>query len=299
MVAKYRRSPAGGPSAADAAGAAEAGRSAEAWASKAGVEVDLVADEPSARQAVGVLARIWPQEDGAPPLTPELAWALAHSGNYVAVARSGGDPVGAAAGFLARDEAGPHLHSHIAGVLPTHQGASVGFALKQHQRAWALAGGLDRITWTFDPLIVRNAYFNVMKLGARLTRYYVDFYGPLTDGINAGDQTDRCLVTWDLAADRTFAAAAGEVAEPDLAALASAEAAEVLVPGPDGGPLASADDGARVRLVRVPGDIVAVRKADPALARRWRKALRVVMVEAFHDGLEVAAVTRDGCYVLS
>ena len=156
-----------------------------------------------------MLAQVWRREDEQPPLPPELAWAFAHSGNYVALATIDDEPVAAAIGFRGDDADGPHLHSHIAGVLPAWQGSGVGYQIKQHQRSWAIAHGLDRVTWTFDPLVSRNAYFNVVKLGAQLTRYYVDFYGPMDDGINTGDETDRCLVSWRITSPQAVTASAG------------------------------------------------------------------------------------------
>src|SRR3954463_7802507 len=105
------------------------------------VTVELVGSERDARAAVAVLARIWPREDGAEPLPPELAWAFAHSGNYVSLARAGKEVVGAAIGFRGHDATGDLLHSHIAGVLPGYQGLGVGYLLKQHQRSWAMAAG--------------------------------------------------------------------------------------------------------------------------------------------------------------
>ncbi|HET6809705.1 MAG TPA: GNAT family N-acetyltransferase [Acidimicrobiales bacterium] len=279
--------------------AGEAAVSSERWASKAGVEIELVDSEGAARELVTVLSRVWPQPDGSQPFPPELAWALAHSGNYVALARTEDGPVAAAVAFRGRDADGVHLHSHMVGVVADHQGANIGFALKQHQRAWALDQDLARITWTFDPLLVRNAYFNVMKLGARLTRYYVDFYGELTDGINAGDETDRCLVTWWLTEDRAVRASAGEVPSSDRGALLASGAVKVLGPDATGAPEPSADCVAPVRLVCVPADAVDVRRTDPGRSREWRHALRTVLRDAFDAGLEVTAVSRDGCYVLS
>src|SRR5690348_14344681 len=96
--------------------------------------IELVHSEPEARAAVELLKEIWPNPIRSEPLPPELAWVFAHSGNYVSVARESGKLVGAAIGFRGVDEAGPLLHSHIAGVLSSHQGANIGFALKQHQR---------------------------------------------------------------------------------------------------------------------------------------------------------------------
>ncbi|HEU5033274.1 MAG TPA: GNAT family N-acetyltransferase [Mycobacteriales bacterium] len=264
----------------------------------AAVAVELVHSEADARAAVEVLALVWPRADQKEPLPPELAWVFAHSGNYVSLARSNGEVIGAAIGFRGDDEDGIHLHSHIAGVRPDWQGSNVGFALKQHQRRWALDRGLTRITWTFDPLVARNAYFNVTKLGAELTRYYVDFYGPMDDGINVGDETDRCLVTWRLDANRARQAAEGVSAPVDVTALRAAGAVEVLCLGAADAPVRTADSGS-VRLVQLPRDIVAVRQSAPDLARAWRLALREVLVAAFADGLEVVGVTRDSCYVLA
>ncbi|HZT64355.1 MAG TPA: GNAT family N-acetyltransferase [Acidimicrobiales bacterium] len=279
--------------------AADADRSARDWAEKAGVEIEVVTAEAGARQAVGVLAGVWPQPDGHLPVTPELAWALAHSGNYVAVARHGAEPVAAALAFRGVDGLGAYLHSHMVGVLPAHQGANVGFALKQHQRAWSLEQGLGRVTWTFDPLVARNAFFNVMKLGARLTSYYVDFYGELTDGVNAGDESDRCLVTWWLDDHRAVKAADGSVAHCDLAALRAAGAVDVLSPGPAGEPVLGDHQPGQALLARVPSDVVRLRNDAPSTARAWRSALRHVLSAAFEEGLQVSAVGRDGTYVIS
>jgi predicted GNAT superfamily acetyltransferase len=262
------------------------------------VSVVEVRSEREARAAVDVLAEVWRREDGQPPLPPELAWAFAHSGNYVALALAGDAAVAAAIGFRGEDPDGLLLHSHIAGVLPSWQGSGVGYLIKQHQRSWAIANGLDRITWTFDPLVSRNAYFNVVKLGAQLTRYYVDFYGQMVDGINDGDETDRCLVTWRLRSAGATAAAAGRLAPADIASVRAAGAAELLVRAADGSPrLTLTDDD--VRLVQVPDDVVTMRHSRPAASQEWRRALRRALVPAFEEGLEVVGVSRDSWYVLT
>jgi predicted GNAT superfamily acetyltransferase len=262
------------------------------------VTVSLVHSEPEARDAVHALAQIWPRQDGKEPLPPELAWVFAHSGNYVAIARTAGETVGAAIGFRGEDEDGVHLHSHIAGVLPQWQGSNVGYLLKQHQRTWAMQRGIDRITWTFDPLVARNAYFNVVKLGSHLTRYYVDFYGPMDDGINDGDETDRCLATWRLNGPAALVAAAGRFAPADLAGHRAAGAVDVLARSGSGAPELTSST-APVRLLQLPRDIVGMRRDDPQLARAWRLSLREAMTDAFRDGLEVVGVSRDSCYVVA
>jgi len=262
------------------------------------VSVVEVRSEREARAAVEVLAEVWRREDGQPPLPPELAWAFAHSGNYVALANAGDEPVAAAIGFRGEDGDGLHLHSHIAGVLPAWQGSGVGYLLKQHQRSWALAHDLDRITWTFDPLVSRNAYFNVVKLGAELTRYYVDFYGRMIDGINDGDETDRCLVTWRLTSARANTAAAGRGVAADIAAARLGGAADLLVIDGDGSPRLSLTDS-DFRLVQLPDDVVALRRGQPTAAQQWRRALRRALVPAFEEGLEVVGVSRDSWYVVA
>ena len=247
---------------------------------------------------MAVLAEVWRRDDGQPPLPPELAWAFAHSGNYVALATAGGEPVAAAIGFRGEDGDGRLLHSHIAGVLPSWQGSGVGYLIKQHQRTWALEHDLDRITWTFDPLVSRNAYFNVVKLGAQLTRYYVDFYGRMDDGINDGDETDRCLVTWRLTSARATDAAAGVATPAELDAARAAGAADLLVADADGSPRLTLND-ADVRLVHIPDDVVRLRRQQPEAAQAWRRALRRALVPAFEEGLEVVGVTRDSWYVVT
>lgn len=268
------------------------------------VEIALASSQAETRAATEVLGRIW-SHDRVLPLTPELAWALLHAGNYVSVARREGFVIGAAIGFRGYDEHGVHLHSHIAGVLPAYQGSNVGFVLKQHQREWALAHGIDRITWTFDPLVARNAYFNVVKLGTTVSTYYEDFYGPLDDTINAGDQSDRCLASWQLDSPRAVASANGESAVDTIGELRNRGAAEVLTIGSAQEPVPGASSRANghftppLLLCQLPGDIVALRSASPLVARQWRLALRSVLSPALGAGGEISAVTRDGWLVIA
>ena len=126
----------------------------------------------------------------------ELLRAIGHAGGYVAGAFDSGHIVGASFGFLARFEGEEALHSHVTGILPGVQHSGVGRAMKNHQRSWAAEQGLKWVTWTFDPLVRRNAWFNIEVLRAHVAEYLVDFYGPMTDSINAHDESDRLLVAW-------------------------------------------------------------------------------------------------------
>ncbi len=224
--------------------------------------------------------------------------ALTHAGNYLSGAVQGGRLVGALAGFFATgDEL--HLHSHILGVDPQVRAGGVGFALKLHQRVWALERGLGRITWTFDPLVSANAYFNVCKLGAEGVEYHANFYGVMADAINGNDDTDRVLISWQLDSARVARACMGE---PVLGADMLDGAPYALRVLPDGDPdlderLARDGDGSAV-LCALPRDIVAMRREHPDRAAAWRHALRTVLAAAFARGLRLQGVTRDGVYVL-
>jgi chorismate synthase len=93
------------------------------------------------------------------------------------------------------------IHSDMLGILPTYRSQNLGYLLKCAQRDAAIALGVKRITWTFDPLQSRNAYFNFSKLGVIADRYYVDYYG-VTSSFLHRSGTDRLWVTWLLESER-------------------------------------------------------------------------------------------------
>ena len=162
------------------------------------------------------------------------------------------------------------LHSHVACVRPGLEGRGIGAALKFAQRDFVLAAGVHHITWTFDPLVRRNAYFNLMVLGAQAVEYHESFYGPMFDGLNRGDESDRLLVSWSLDAPSA----------------------------PDPRP-AHGDDGFEGIVFDVPDDIVALRRSDPERALALRFALRDCFVSAYAAGLQATSITRDGRYSLT
>ncbi|MFB7915643.1 GNAT family N-acetyltransferase [Streptomyces sp. NPDC056061] len=272
--------------------AAEAVAAADLAARRAGVTLTELHGLDEMREACRVLDRVWRPVPGNPLITPELLRVFAHSGSYVVGVHRDGRMIGFCLGFLAT--AG--LHSHIAGVDDTARGRNVGFAVKLHQRAWALARGITAITWTFDPLISRNAYFNLSKLGAAPSEYLADFYGAMQDEVNAGTETDRLMVRWELAGAHAVAAAAGiprHVAVDD----AGGRAVVGLDTKPDGGPAVGRLDGDAV-LVRIPTEIEELRRTDPPLARQWRYALREVLGGLMAQGHTVTGFTRDGWYMI-
>ena len=238
--------------------------------------------------------------DGEPPIDSDVLKALSLSGNYISGGYAGTRMVGGLVGWLGGVPPHElHLHSHILGVLPGSDAHGLGFELKLHQRRWCLERGLGVIEWTTDPLVRRNAYFNLTKLGARARGYLVNFYGEMKDGLNAGEESDRLLISWRLDSPSAEEAATGRNVEPRLDASVITGAARILSVGPDGGPVATpAHSSARVLLCQVPEDIVELRRRDRALARSWRMALRQCLTEEFARGYEVSGATRSGWYVL-
>lgn len=275
--------PAAGPMITAAAAAAEA-------ADAAGVTIHPVERLAELEYVTDLLASIWNPGTPNAPVSSDLLRALSHAGNYVAAAFDDGELVGATVAFFGN----PHervMHSHIAGVAARARGRNVGHALKLHQYAWALEHDVRRITWTFDPLVRRNAYFNIAKLGATPTEYLVDFYGDMSDGINAGQGSDRILVSWDVA----------PTIGPERHDMAPPGARVLLDEGPGGGPTSGRRrrSGGDLRLlIRVPADIEQLRVTEPALARSWRLALRDVLAPHLAAGARITSFTRTGYYVL-
>lgn len=280
---------------------AEAARAAASRAAEAvGVRVVELQGIDRMRAAAELFDEVWGRHRAAGSiLAPEMLVAMEHAGCQVSGAFRDDRLVGATAAIVGLDDAHrPVLHSHVTGVRADLAGSGVGWALKQHQRAWCLERGLTVVRWTFDPLIRRNAVFNLVKLGARVVAYEEDRYGRMQDARNAGLPTDRLVASWDLTERRVALAAGGRAAEPDLARLRSAGAAERLTVGPDGDPELHPADGPHL-LLAIPEDVEAIRADDPALAELWAAAVRVALGGALADGYRVTGFARDGWYVLA
>lgn len=243
-----------------------------------------------------LFAQVWGSAD-EPISTNELR-ALAHSENYVAGAFAQGRMIGGLVGWLGGDPRTElHMHSHILGVLPDREARGIGFELKQHQRRWCLERGVNVMEWTTDPLVRRNAYFNLTKLGAEAPRYLVNFYGVMADGLNAGEESDRLLIRWRLDSRKAEAAAAGHAEDLDVERLRAWGNDAIVSVGPSGEPVMT-QSSARVLICQVPEDIVALRHSDRELARAWRSAVRDAIGRALARGYVITGATRSGWYVL-
>ncbi|MFC3577863.1 chorismate synthase [Streptomyces yaanensis] len=277
---------------------------ADGAARAAAVVVRTVHDAVGLAAVADFFSDVWQTPRSTPPYPAEVLHSLVHAGGAVHAAYTvEGERLAGACVAVFGPPAAAAAYSLVAAA--DH---GVGYAVKQAQRAWVLERGARTLRWTFDPLVGRNARFNLAKLGATGTEYLVDFYGPMADGVNGGDESDRLTVTWDLTAPRRPYETADRNAAPATHAIGRPAAHPVALPAalpqgtpmaPDGAPLARRSRDGRHVWCRVPGDIVALRAADPALALRWRHAVRDVFTEAFAEGFRATGMSRDGSYTLT
>ena len=163
----------------------------------------------------------------------------------------------------------PYLHSHMLAVLPGYRNRGVGRRLKLMQRDDALARGVRLVEWTFDPLELKNAFFNIERLGVVVRRYVPNAYGLTSSALQGGLPTDRLVAEWWLESERVGAALAGGARET----------------------------GAPARRVEVPAGIAAIKQRDPALARETQQRVAREFQQAFDDGLAVTGFDRAGAYL--
>lgn len=254
-------------------------------AGRSGVVVRELHDSAEMTSAAGLLASVWMLDKGRSHVDPSLMTAMAHTGNYVAGAYIGNELVGACIGFFS-EPVGRALHSHIAGVSSGFASHGIGTALKLHQKAWCLRRGIVEITWTFDPLVARNAYFNVHRLAARPSEYLVNFYGVMQDAYNNDMPSDRMMVRWDLAA-------------LPVAKAHTPTQVNVYELGLNGPPPSLDDIGYDTRWhVFIPTDIDRLKETHLAVAQRWRESLRRNLVSLLERDWQITDFAKDGYYIL-
>jgi predicted GNAT superfamily acetyltransferase len=144
---------------------------------------------------------VWGYSDS--DLIPKRVFLLADRiGGQVLGAFDGEVLAGFAMSLPAYRHGQPYLHSHMLAVGEAYRNAGLGRRLKMAQREDALARGILRMEWTFDPLEIKNSYLNIARLGAIVRRYEPDFYGPSTSVLQGGLPTDRLVAEWWLRSPR-------------------------------------------------------------------------------------------------
>jgi predicted GNAT superfamily acetyltransferase len=232
---------------------------ARAAARGAGVDLRPLPTVEDADRINDVIQATW----GGQRIDREVVRALAESGNVPWGGFDGDRLVGFVLGWAGVDPEGLHVHSHMLAATPDRRHRGIGYALKLAQRAQALDQGIAVMRWTFDPLVARNAWLNVGKLGAIVDRFERDYYGEMTDDLNAGERSDRFMVRWEL--DRP--------------------------PGPREVP-------ASPTRIAIPTDLYELREHDPERARRWRDEVAVAAGAAIARGEVGVAFDREGAVYL-
>lgn len=243
-----------------------------------------------AQAAVGVIRDVWGEAMPSPPLVRAMSHA---AGCAFGAHDEDGRMVGFVLGFAGLRR-GLHLHSHMLAAVPDHRSRGVGYALKLAQRAAALEMGIGDVRWTFDPLVARNARFNLCRLGAVTSRWLPNFYGEMDDELNRGDRSDRFEVRWLLAAEWTVAVLAGIARAPGAVGPSLLERRgtdDHPVPAPTG---LAPEPGATVA---IPRDHLALRRRDEALGRAWREAVAGALDACDAAGLVATWLTDDDRYV--
>jgi len=213
-----------------------------------------------------IFDKTWPMETGT-EITPNLLQAMVHSGAYLSGAFIGDKCVGAAFAFPATTE-GLHLHSHMTAVLDDYRDQGIGYALKIDQWQWAKKNNYNEITWTFDPLVARNAKLNLIKLGVDISAYYPNFYGDMPDALNAGDESDRVVASWKVVGDQSVPRSVTlDLSDSDI-------------------------------LIKIPEDIVAIRSKDKSENLKWRRKVREEFMRAFEKGGKVVGFSANNEYVV-
>ena len=213
-----------------------------------------------------IFDKTWSLDFGT-EITPNLLQAMVHGGSYLAGAFIDNKIVGAAFAFPATN-GGLHLHSHMTAVLPEFRDKGVGYALKLDQWNWAKKKNYSHLSWTFDPLVRRNAKLNIAKLGVDISAYHLNFYGDMPDALNAGDESDRLMVSWST-----------DINTPK---------ARELITKPETGDI----------LIEIPEDIVAIRSKNQSESMKWRRQVREKFLAAFEKNGKVIGFSANNEYVV-
>ena len=226
-------------------------------------KLENLQDQDSGRK---IFDLTWAMDDGT-EITPNLLQAMVHSGSYLSGAFSEDKLVGAAFAFPATNN-GLHLHSHMTAVLDEYRDQGVGYALKIDQWNWAKRNNYSSLSWTFDPLVRRNTKLNIVKLGVDISAYFPNFYGAMPDALNAGDESDRLMVSWST-----------DINAPKAREL-------ITHPKPDD------------ILIEIPEDIIAIRSKDQSESMKWRRQVRDQFMAAFEKNGQVVGFSTNNEYVV-
>lgn len=271
-------------------------------------------ETPEEMRLVEELQRnVWPDsETDVVPL--HMLITAVHNGGFVLGAFIAEKMIGFVFGFpgIETTPDGPRLKhcSHMMGIHPDHRDSGAGFALKRAQWQMVRHQSLDHITWTYDPLLSRNAYLNIAKLGAVCTTYRRSEYGDMRDGLNAGLPSDRFQLDWWINTRRVESRLGkrsrptlklDHVARSGMRPFYALPASRLPRPPEHVPPFED-----RLLFTEIPADFLALKLTDFGLARDWRFFTRELFETAFEKNYIVTDFIFDknggnprGLYVLT
>ena len=228
------------------------------------IEVRSIVDLPELREAVRIQKLIWNFDDV--DLLPVRLFVVAGKvGGQTMAAFDGDKMVGFLLSIPGIKKGSIYLHSHMMGVLEEYRNAGAGRAMKLAQRTEALSREVKLVEWTFDPLQLKNAFFNIERLGAVVRRYVLNQYGVSSSPLQAGLPTDRCIVEWALESTRV----------------------NYLVDG-----AGSYQQPSAVAKIAVPNAISEIAKKEPARALQLQSSISEQFMRHFTNGLAVTGFER-------
>ena len=175
--------------------------------------------------------------------------------------------------------------SHMLGVRPELRDAGVGRRLKEYQRGELARRRIDEMYWTYDPLIAKNAHFNLNVLGARVVRYVTDMYGKTGSPLHHGMPTDRLVVVTDTSRPQRNVSPTLEPSEACIPVLSAR-------PRPDEPVITTGTPSPLARL-EIPTDFARLLTKDPEEARHWHAATRRHFQWALDSGYSITGLRRD------
>ncbi len=190
---------------------------------------------------------------------------------------------------------GPRLkqYSHMLGVHPDFRNQGIGFKLKRAQWQMVRKQGIDRITWTYDPLLTPNAQLNISRLGAVCNTYHVNFYGEMRDDLNRGMESDRFEVDWwvntrrvehRLSRQARSALTLQHYLTAQVPLVNPARFSSGVLLQPLEVPMPEMEFTSPLLLMEIPANFSALRQNDPPLAQAWRLHTRQLFQALFALG---------------
>jgi predicted GNAT superfamily acetyltransferase len=250
------------------------------------IEIRLLRTNEEYRACVGMQKQIW----GA-GFTEQVPLAILKVAQRIGGVTAGAfNRDGRMIGFvfgLTGVERGRLVHwSDILAVLPEARDRGVGRRLKEFQRSQLVAIRVERMYWTFDPLVARNAHLNLAVLGAAAVEYIIDMYGSYTSSnLHVGIGTDRLLVAWSLldGNDNLTPGLSGSDAVPLLLEVEGRPIRDLAV---------LSESGPTSLSIEVPADITAIHESSVAAATEWRIATREAFTAALDRGWRIDTFVR-------